>query len=194
MRNSEIYRQTRETEIKVRLELDGDGLANINTPIYFFNHMLELFAKHGLFNIEVEATGDVEVDYHHMVEDIGICLGRALNDALGDKTSIKRYNSVFIPMDEALVFASLDISGRPFLVFDIDFPLERIGSFETELVKEFLVGFVNNGKLTLHVKLISGENTHHIIEALFKSFGRALSGAVEKDPRIKGVPSTKGLI
>ena len=156
MRNSEIYRQTRETEIKVRLELDGDGLANINTPIYFFNHMLELFAKHGLFNIEVEATGDVEVDYHHMVEDIGICLGRALNDALGDKTSIKRYNSVFIPMDEALVFASLDISGRPFLVFDIDFPLERIGSFETELVKEFLVGFVNNGKLTLHVKLISG--------------------------------------
>ena len=194
MRNSEIYRQTRETEIKVRLELDGDGLANINTPIYFFNHMLELFAKHGLFNIEVEATGDVEVDYHHMVEDIGICLGRALNDALGDKTSIKRYNSVFIPMDEALVFASLDISGRPFLVFDIDFPLERIGSFETELVKEFLVGFVNNGKLTLHVKLISGENTHHIIEALFKSFGRALSGAVEKDPRIKGVPSTQGLI
>jgi len=194
MRNSEIYRQTRETEIKVRLELDGDGLANINTPIYFFNHMLELFAKHGLFNIEVEATGDVEVDYHHMVEDIGICLGRALNDALGDKTSIKRYNSVFIPMDEALVFASIDISGRPFLVFDMDFPLDRIGNFETELVKEFLVGFVNNGKLTLHVKLISGENTHHIIEALFKALGRVLSGAVEKDPRVNGVPSTKGLI
>ncbi len=194
MRNSEIYRKTSETEIKVRLELDGDGSANINTPIYFLNHMLELFTKHGLFNIEVEATGDVEVDYHHTIEDIGICLGRALDNALGDKTSIKRYNSVFVPMDEALVFASIDISGRPFLVFDMDFPLDRIGNFETELVKEFLVGFVNNGKLTLHVKLISGENTHHIIEALFKALGRVLLGAVEKDPRIKGVPSTKGLI
>lgn len=194
MRNSEIFRKTNETEIKVRLELDGDGLANINTPIYFFNHMLELFTKHGLFNIEVKATGDVEVDFHHTVEDIGICLGRALYDALGDKKSIKRYNSVFIPMDEALVFASIDISGRPFLSFDIDFPLERIGNFETELVKEFLVGFVNNGKLTLHVKLVSGVNTHHIIEAIFKALGRVLSGAVEKDSRIKDVPSTKGLI
>lgn len=194
IRKGEIHRKTGETEIKVNMNLDGEGIGRINTPIPFLNHMLELFAKHSLFDIELTASGDVEVDFHHTVEDIGICLGKAFNEALGDKKGIKRFCSAFIPMDEALVLLAADISGRPFLKYDVSIPAERVGNFDTELVEEFFRAFVNSGNFTLHVRLIEGKNAHHIIEAVFKALGRVLSGAVELDSRIKGVPSTKGIL
>jgi imidazoleglycerol-phosphate dehydratase len=194
IRKGEIHRKTGETEIKVNMNLDGEGIGRINTPIPFLNHMLELFAKHSLFDLELTASGDVEVDFHHTVEDIGICLGKAFNKALGDKKGIKRFCSAFIPMDEALVLLAADISGRPFLKYDVNIPAERVGTFDTELVEEFFRAFVNSGNFTLHVRLIEGKNAHHIIEAVFKALGRVLSGAVELDSRIKGVPSTKGIL
>jgi imidazoleglycerol-phosphate dehydratase len=194
VRKGEIHRKTGETEIKVNMNLDGEGIGRINTPIPFLNHMLELFAKHSLFDLELTASGDVEVDFHHTVEDIGICLGKAFNKALGDKRGIKRFCSAFIPMDEALVLLAADISGRPFLKYDVSIPAERVGNFDTELVEEFFRAFVNSGNFTLHVRLIEGKNAHHIIEAVFKALGRVLSGAVELDSRIKGVPSTKGIL
>lgn len=194
IRKGEIHRKTGETEIKVNMNLDGEGIGRINTPIPFLNHMLELFAKHSLFDLELTASGDVEVDFHHTVEDIGICLGKAFNKALGDKRGIKRFCSAFIPMDEALVLLAADISGRPFLKYDVNIPAERVGTFDTELVEEFFRAFVNSGNFTLHVRLIEGKNAHHIIEAVFKALGRVLSGAVELDSRIKGVPSTKGIL
>ncbi|NPV43294.1 MAG: imidazoleglycerol-phosphate dehydratase HisB [Firmicutes bacterium] len=194
VRKGEIHRKTGETEIKINMNLDGEGIGRINTPIPFLNHMLELFAKHSLFDLELTASGDVEVDFHHTVEDIGICLGKAFNKALGDKRGIKRFCSAFIPMDEALVLLAADISGRPFLKYDVNIPAERVGNFDTELVEEFFRAFVNNGNFTLHVRLIEGKNAHHIIEAVFKALGRVLSGAVELDSRIKGVPSTKGIL
>jgi imidazoleglycerol-phosphate dehydratase len=194
VRKGEIHRKTGETEIKVNMNLDGEGIGRINTPIPFLNHMLELFTKHSLFDLELTASGDVEVDFHHTVEDIGICLGKAFNKALGDKRGIKRFCSAFIPMDEALVLLAADISGRPFLKYDVSIPAERVGTFDTELVEEFFRAFVNSGNFTLHVRLIEGKNAHHIIEAVFKALGRVLSGAVELDSRIKGVPSTKGIL
>ncbi|MDK2901864.1 MAG: imidazoleglycerol-phosphate dehydratase [Thermosediminibacterales bacterium] len=194
VRKGEIHRKTGETEIKVNMNLDGEGIGRINTPIPFLNHMLELFTKHSLFDLELTASGDVEVDFHHTVEDIGICLGKAFNKALGDKRGIKRFCSAFIPMDEALVLLAADISGRPFLKYDVSIPAERVGNFDTELVEEFFRAFVNSGNFTLHVRLIEGKNAHHIIEAVFKALGRVLSGAVELDSRIKGVPSTKGIL
>lgn len=194
IRKGEIHRKTGETEIKVNMNLDGEGIGRINTPIPFLNHMLELFTKHSLFDLELTASGDVEVDFHHTVEDIGICLGKAFNKALGDKRGIKRFCSAFIPMDEALVLLAADISGRPFLKYDVNIPAERVGTFDTELVEEFFRAFVNSGNFTLHVRLIEGKNAHHIIEAVFKALGRVLSGAVELDSRIKGVPSTKGIL
>jgi len=194
VRKGEIHRKTGETEIKVNMNLDGEGIGRINTPIPFLNHMLELFTKHSLFDLELTASGDVEVDFHHTVEDIGICLGKAFNKALGDKRGIKRFCSAFIPMDEALVLLAADISGRPFLKYDVNIPAERVGNFDTELVEEFFRAFVNSGNFTLHVRLIEGKNAHHIIEAVFKALGRVLSGAVELDSRIKGVPSTKGIL
>ncbi|QSQ09619.1 Imidazoleglycerol-phosphate dehydratase [Koleobacter methoxysyntrophicus] len=194
VRKGEIHRKTGETEIKVNMNLDGEGIGRINTPIPFLNHMLELFAKHSLFDLELTASGDVEVDFHHTVEDIGICLGKAFNKALGDKKGIKRFCSAFIPMDEALILLAADISGRPFLKYDVNIPAERVGNFDTELVEEFFRAFVNSGNFTLHVRLIEGKNAHHIIEAVFKALGRVLSGAVELDSRIKGVPSTKGIL
>lgn len=191
-RLAEIERKTRETDIEVKLDLDGTGECDINTGVPFFDHMLTALAKHGLFDLQVKAVGDLEIDAHHTVEDVGICLGRALAKALGDKVGISRFGCARVPMDEALAEATVDISGRPFLVFSADFSNPRVGEFDTELVKEFFLAFTYNAGITLHLNLLYGSNTHHCIEALFKAVGRALGQAVAIDPRVKGVPSTKG--
>ncbi|WP_425058073.1 Imidazoleglycerol-phosphate dehydratase [Sporomusa carbonis] len=193
-RTASIERVTGETAIKVLLNLDGGGQAKIDTGIGFFDHMLILFGKHGLFDLTVEAKGDLYVDGHHTVEDTGIVLGQALAKALGDKNGIKRYGTAFVPMDEALAMVALDISGRPYLVFDAALPGEQVGRFDSELTEEFLRALSVHAGLTLHVRLLSGKNTHHIIEAVFKALGRALAEAVRQDERIKGVMSTKGVI
>lgn len=191
-RIAEITRQTAETSITASLNLDGTGRSEITTGIGFFDHMLILFAKHGFFDLNVNALGDLHIDGHHTVEDTGIVLGQALFKALGDKSGIKRYGTVFVPMDEALVMVSLDISGRPFLAFDVEIPTERIGTFDSELVEEFLRALVVHAGLTLHVRLITGKNAHHIVEGVFKALGRALDEATSRDERIVGVMSTKG--
>lgn len=191
-RIAEITRQTAETSITASLNLDGAGRSEITTGIGFFDHMLILFAKHGFFDLNVNALGDLHIDGHHTVEDTGIVLGQALFKALGDKSGIKRYGTVFVPMDEALVMVSLDISGRPFLAFDVEIPTERIGTFDSELVEEFLRALVVHAGLTLHVRLITGKNAHHIVEGVFKALGRALDEATSRDERIVGVMSTKG--
>jgi len=193
-RTADVYRKTRETEIKVIINLDGQGEYNIKTPAYFLNHMLEIFSRHSLFDLEIDAKGDIEVDYHHLVEDIGLVLGQAFSNSLGSKEGIKRYGSFYVPMDEALAFCSVDLSGRPYIYFDAKFRSDRVGEFDAELVKEFFVAFVSNARTTVHLEVIRGENTHHMIEALFKAFGRALREAVALDPREKGVPSTKGIL
>ncbi|RKD32925.1 imidazoleglycerol-phosphate dehydratase HisB [Thermohalobacter berrensis] len=194
MRKSEKTRRTLETDIKLILNIDGRGKSNIKTGIGFFDHMLTLFSKHGLFDLEVDCQGDLHVDGHHTVEDIGIVLGKAFKDALGDKKGIRRYSHVYTPMDESLTCIVVDISGRPYLAFDVDFTREKVGEFDTELVEEFLRGFVNSSKITLHVKLVEGKNTHHIIESIFKGLGRALDKATVIDERINGVMTTKGVI
>jgi imidazoleglycerol-phosphate dehydratase len=194
-RQARVERKTRETEVGVQLNLDGTGAAKITTPIPFFSHMLEAWARHGLFDVTVEAVGDVEVDHHHTVEDVGIVLGQAVRRALGDKRGIVRFGTAFVPMDEALVQASLDISGRPFLVFDVPVARTRVSSFDLDLLPEFFRAFAFNAEITLHVLMKSGHNLHHISEAVFKAVGRALAEACRLDPRIAGVlPSTKGVL
>lgn len=191
-RSSEINRETTETNISLSLTIDGDGQYDISTPVPFLNHMLELMTRHGLFDLKIKADGDVEIDGHHTVEDIGICLGQAFKEALGDKKGIKRYGNAIVPMDEALAEVALDISGRASLTFNVDIPKEKVGDFDVELAQEFFQALVSNGGITLHVDLRRGANTHHCLEAVFKAFGRAMDAATSLDSRVKGVPSTKG--
>ncbi|MEN2467616.1 imidazoleglycerol-phosphate dehydratase HisB [Ornithinibacillus sp. FSL M8-0202] len=194
MRKSSLSRKTMETSIQLELSLDGNGTASIRTGVGFFDHMLTLFAKHGLFDLSLVCDGDLEVDQHHTVEDIGIVLGTAFNRCIGDKEGINRYASVTTPMDEALTTVTIDISGRPYLVYNVEGLKEKVGSFDTELVEEFFQAFVNQAQINLHINLLYGSNTHHIIESIFKAFGRALDTASIKNPRIVGVPSTKGML
>ena len=194
MRIGKINRATNETRIDVELNLDGAGNADISSGIGFFDHMLNLFAAHGQFDLKVVCAGDLEVDGHHSVEDIGIAMGAALKAALGDKRGITRYGTFFLPMDETLALVSLDISGRPFLVCDIGELAPTIGAFDTELVEEFLRAFAFNAGLTLHVKILYGKNSHHKVEAIFKALGHALRTAVAHDDKITGIPSTKGAL
>lgn len=193
-RISQVKRKTTETDITLKINIDGSGKYSIKTPVPFLTHMLELFSKHGLFDLDINASGDVEIDSHHTVEDIGICLGEAFNKALGKKEKIKRYGEAKVPMDEALAQITLDISGRPHLTCNIPQIEDKVGQFDTELVEEFFQAFVNNSGMTLHINLISGKNSHHIIEAVFKAFARALDAATLLDPRVSGVPSTKGAL
>ena len=194
MRIGKINRSTNETKIDVEINLDGAGKTEINSGVGFFNHMLNLFAAHGQFDLKIFCAGDLEVDAHHSIEDIGIALGAALKNALGDKRCIRRYGTFFLPMDETLALVSLDISGRPFLVFDGGEFAPMIGNFDTELVEEFLRAFAFNAGITLHVKIFYGKNSHHKVEAIFKALGHALRTAVTVDEKIKGVPSTKGVL
>lgn len=194
MRKHSISRETAETKITLDFSIDGDGKTNINTGVGFLNHMLVLFSGHGLFDLNVQCDGDVDVDDHHTTEDIGIALGQAFHQAIGDKAGITRYATVSIPMDEALATVHLDISGRPHLVYRVEGLKDKVGSFDTELVQEFFQGFVNHAGVTLHIQLEYGTNTHHMIEAIFKAFARALDHASSLNPRVKGIPSTKGVL
>ena len=194
MRIGKINRSTNETKIDVEINLDGVGKTEINSGVGFFNHMLNLFAAHGQFDLKIFCAGDLEVDAHHSIEDIGIALGTALKNALGDKRGITRYGTFFLPMDETLALVSLDISGRPFLVCEVGELAPMIGNFDTELVEEFLRAFAFNAGITLHVKIFYGKNSHHKVEAIFKALGHALRTAVTVDEKIKGVPSTKGVL
>jgi imidazoleglycerol-phosphate dehydratase len=193
-RKATVKRETGETNIWLELDLDGQGLLTGKTGVGFFDHMLHLFVRHGGFNLNLEVTGDLEVDAHHTVEDLGICLGKAFTQAVGDKRGISRYGSAWVPMDETLMLAVVDLSGRPYLGMQVLLPSPKVGSFDTELVEEFWRAFVNHGGITLHIKQDTGSNTHHIIEAVFKACGRALREAVALDPREAGIPSTKGLL
>ena len=193
-RSCNLSRNTYETNIDISLNIDGSGKNNIDTGVGFFNHMLVQISKHGHMDLDIQAKGDIEVDYHHTVEDVGILLGQTIFKALGDKKGIVRYATTFTPMDEALSMVSLDISGRPFLYFDVDFTGERTGDFEVQLVEEFFRALAFNAGITLHIKTLHGKNDHHIIESIFKSFARALDAASCIDPRIKGVLSTKGIL
>lgn len=198
MRKSALKRKTKETDVSVELNLDGRGDHKINTSIPFLDHMLSLMCKHGLLDMKLRAEGDVEIDQHHTVEDIGIVLGKCIKDALKDMKGIKRYGSASVPMDEALAEVSLDVSGRPYLVYNVELlPFKgpkKAEPFDPDLVEDFLIAFSSNAGITLHVNVRYGRNTHHKIEAVFKALGRALREAVEIDPRVKGVPSTKGKI
>lgn len=191
-RRAVVTRVTGETDITVELDLDGIGTCLIDTGVPFFDHILNAFGRHGLFDLTVRATGDIEVDAHHTVEDTGIVLGQAFTQALGDKAGITRFSDVCIPMDEALVQAAVDISGRGQAYCDLPIPTERVGSFDTELAVEFFYAFARDARVTLHVRELAGANSHHIIEAAFKAAGRAMRYACELDPRVNGVPSTKG--
>jgi imidazoleglycerol-phosphate dehydratase len=193
-RTATIQRDTTETQIQLSLNLDGQGERNLEIPVPFLRHMLDLFAKHSGFDLTIRANGDTDIDDHHTVEDIGICLGQAFHQAIGDKTGIRRYGNRFTPMDEALAQVTVDISGRSFLVFHADFPAERVGTFATELVREFFQAFVSHAGVTLHINLHYGTNTHHMIEGIFKAFAGALAEAVQFDRRIQGVLSTKGVL
>lgn len=194
VRQAGLSRTTNETDIKLSLAVDGSGISELETDVPFLNHMLDLFTKHGQFDLSVQARGDIDIDDHHTVEDIGICLGQALREALGDKKGIKRYANVFIPMDEALAQVVIDISNRPHFEYRATYPSQQVGSFATELVHEFLWKFALEARITLHVIVHYGSNTHHMIEAIFKALGRALDEATLIDPRVKGVPSTKGVL
>jgi imidazoleglycerol-phosphate dehydratase len=189
-----VERNTKETQITAEIVLDGTGEAELHTGVPFLDHMLTLFAVHGLFDLKIKASGDLEVDAHHTVEDIGICLGMAMSKALGDRKGIVRYGQFTLPMDEALASVSLDLSNRPFLVFNAPAMADRTGGFETELTPEFFRAFCQNGGVTLHILILYGANTHHMIEAAFKAFARALSMAVSFDPRRSGIPSSKGTL
>lgn len=193
-RKASIERTTGETKITLTLSLDGEGRADIRTGIPFFDHMLTLLARHGLFDITVDAKGDIEVDYHHTVEDVGITLGQALAKALGDKAGIRRYGHSYVPMDEALARVVVDCSGRPFLAYEAPRGVEAIGLFPFQLVEEFLRAVAVNAGLTLHVSILAGRDAHHMAEAVFKALGRALDIAVSHDGRVKGIPSTKGVL
>ena len=195
MRQGAVTRKTKETAIEVRVALDGSGKADVHTGIGFFDHMLDQLARHSLIDIAVKAEGDLHIDGHHTVEDVGIALGQALSQALGDKRGIVRYSDCLLPMDETLTRAALDVSGRPFLVFNVDFPTHKIGTFDTQLVREFMQAFAMNGGLTLHVENLYGANSHHIAESCFKAVARALGAAVALDPRqADRIPSTKGAL
>lgn len=194
IRSAIIDRKTSETAIRLSLLLDGEGRAEINTGIPFFDHMLTLFARHGLFDLTVDARGDVEVDYHHTVEDVGIALGTAFAKALGDKAGIRRYGSAYVPMDETLARVVVDCSGRPYLAYDAPRGVEAIGLFPFQLVEEFLRGLSVHAGLTLHVSILAGRDAHHMAEGIFKALGRALDVAVSHDERVKGIPSTKGVL
>lgn len=193
MRKVKVERRTKETDIAVEINLDGSGKYSINTSIPFLDHMLSLMCRHGLFDAKLKAKGDLEIDYHHTVEDVGIVLGKAIKQALGDMKGISRYGQASVPMDEALASVSLDISGRPYLVYKVEFPKKsKLKDFDPDLIEDFLQAFVSNSGITLHVNIPYGRNTHHIIEAIFKGLGRALRQAVTIDQRIKGLPTTKG--
>ncbi len=194
IRKHTISRKTNETAITLALTIDGTGKSTLNTGIGFFNHMLELFAKHGLFDLDITVKGDLDVDFHHTVEDVGICLGQAFHKALGDNKGITRYSDGLIPMDEALCQCAIDISNRPHLTFTHNLNNEKVGQFDCELVDEFFRAFINNARLSLHLNLLAGFNTHHKIEACFKAFGVCLDRATIIDPRKPGIPSTKGLL
>ncbi|AFJ63687.1 MULTISPECIES: imidazoleglycerol-phosphate dehydratase HisB [Bacillus] len=194
MRKAERARTTNETDIKLAFEIDGEGKADISTDVPFMTHMLDLFTKHGQFDLTVDAKGDTEIDDHHTTEDIGICLGQAFLEALGDKKGIKRYGSALVPMDEALAQVAVDLSNRPHLEMRAAFPQAKVGTFDTELVHEFLWKLALEARMNLHVIVHYGTNTHHMIEAVFKALGRALDEASSIDPRVKGVPSTKGML
>ena len=192
MREAEINRNTLETQIAVRVRLDGSGRSALNTGVPFLDHMLDQIARHGLIDLEVKAKGDLHIDAHHTVEDIGITLGQAFAKAVGDKKGVRRYGHAYVPLDEALSRVVVDLSGRPGLEMSGKFTRARVGDFDVDLVREFFQGFVNHASVTLHLDNLKGVNAHHQVETLFKAFGRALRMAVELDPRVKGVPSTKG--
>jgi len=195
MRTAEIKRTTAETDISLRVNIDGSGKSNIKSGCGFLDHMLTLFAKHGRFDVELSCKGDTEVDDHHSVEDIGIALGQAFKAALGDKKGISRYGHMILPMDEALILTAVDFSGRAYLGYELDIPTEKVGSFDTELVEEFWLGFTRNAECTLHIRKIAGTNSHHIIEGAFKSAARSLRAAAAIDPSFADeVPSTKGVL
>ncbi|GEM01315.1 imidazoleglycerol-phosphate dehydratase [Halolactibacillus halophilus] len=194
MRKSTKQRQTTETAIDVALNLDDQAPVSIDTGVGFFDHMLTLLASHGRFSLEVKANGDLHIDSHHTVEDVGIVIGQLFKEAIGDKVGINRYGTAYVPMDEALGFVSLDISGRPYLVLDAEFSNDKLGNFDTELVREFLQAFMVHAGITLHARVLYGINTHHKIEAIFKALGQALAQAITINPDIKGVNSTKGLL
>jgi len=193
-RMASIERKTKETDIRLKLNLDGNGIVELDSGIPFLDHMLEQIARHGLVDLYVQARGDLEIDGHHTVEDIGICLGEVLRDALGDKAGIVRYGHAYVPLDEALSRVVLDLSGRPGLEYHVDFPKEHVGNFDVDLFKEFFQAVCNHARITLHIDCLRGANNHHIIETVFKAFGRALRMAIEADPRQHGIPSTKGAL
>ena len=193
-RVAEIKRITKETDISLELNIDGKGTSDIGTGVGFFDHMMTLFSRHGFFDLKLKAAGDIEVDYHHTIEDVGICLGQAVAKAVGDKAGIRRFGNCTIPMGESLATVVIDLCDRPFLVFNVPLDKPKVGTFDVELVEEFLHAFTNNCGATLHVNLVYGSNTHHIIEAIFKALGRALDQATSKDERIQGVLSTKGTL
>ncbi|WP_439623287.1 imidazoleglycerol-phosphate dehydratase HisB [Gemmata sp.] len=193
-RSASITRKTAETDIQLSLNLDGSGKVEVGTGVGFFDHMLTHIGKHGMFDLSVACTGDTHIDAHHTVEDVGICFGKALVQALGDKAGVRRFGDCALPMDETLAQAAVDLSGRPFLVWRADVPLETLGTFSSQLAEEFWRAVSSSGLLTLHVVLHHGKNTHHIVEAIFKACARALRAAVEPDPRATGIPSTKGVL
>lgn len=194
MRNAVIERKTKETEISLKINLDGKGIYSISTGIGFFDHMMELFSKHSLIDIQLDVRGDLEVDCHHSVEDTGIVLGQALKEALGDKKSIRRYGSFTVPMDEALVTVDLDLSGRPYLVYNAKFSKSNAGDLDVEAVEEFMMAVCTNAGITMHVNVKYGSNNHHMVEGIYKAFARALREAVSRDSRVDGIPSTKGIL
>ncbi len=194
MRCGEVHRDTKETSIRLTIDLDGKGRSEVATGVSFLDHMLDLFSRHGLFDLEVQAQGDLDVDAHHTVEDVGICLGRAVKDALGGGEGIRRYGWAILPMDEALVTVALDLGGRPYLAFSIPSLDGGMGDFSMELIPEFFQAFCNNAGANMHIRVESGRNRHHIAEAIYKAFSKALDQAVSVDPRVEGVPSTKGKI
>ena len=195
MRTGEVRRETAETGIELTLELDGTGDSSVNSGVGFLDHMLTLFSRHGCFDLDLECDGDTYVDDHHSVEDIGICMGKAFAEALGEMRGINRYGHIILPMDETLILCAVDISGRSFLSFDVDFPTDKIGTFDTELVEEFFAAFVRNSNVTLHIKQLSGTNSHHIAEGIFKAFARTMKAAVAIDISLGNeIPSTKGVL
>lgn len=191
-RTATLHRKTAETDIRLTINLDGEGTYHISTGVPFLNHMLELFTRHGFFDLTIEATGDVDIDDHHTVEDVGLALGQAFREALGDKKGIRRFGDATVPLDEALVSCVVDLSGRPFLAYNLKIQQEKVGNFSTELIHDFHLAFTNQLGMNLHFNMTQGRNPHHIIEASFKAFARAMSSAVQYDPRVKGVLSTKG--
>ena len=194
MRYSSCERETNETRVKMSIDVDGAGVSEISTGIGFFDHMLTHVSKHGFMDIKIKAEGDIEVDCHHTVEDVGIVFGKCLNEAIGDKAGIKRYGNAIVPMDESLVLCAVDFSGRPYLNFDAKFTVDRLGDMDTEMFEEFFRALCTNCGLTLHIKMLDGKNNHHIAEAIFKAFGKAVDMALTYDERIKGVLSTKGML